>query len=145
MRYLGVDYGSKRVGVAVSDEAGEVALPLSVLPNDKKLLSKIKEIVVEKKIGAIVMGESKNFKGEANVIMEAIHRFKSTLARETGLPVFLEPEFMTSAEADRMNPPASGQNRKSGVRLRRPEAKNVMLDASAAALILQSYLNRGSN
>ena len=145
MRYLGIDYGSKRVGVAVSDEAGKFALPLAVLPNDKKLLSEIKKIIAEKKIEAVVLGESKNFKGEDNAIMKGAREFKVALEKETGLSVFLEPEFMTSAEADRMKPPASGQNRKTGVRLRRPKVTNEMLDASAAAIILQSYLDRRSS
>lgn len=144
MRYLGIDYGSKRVGLAVSDEAGEFALPLAVLPNDQKLLSEIKKIISEKKIEAVVLGESKNFKGEDNEVMADIRKFKTALEKETGLPVLLEPEFMTSAEAKRITPPVSGQNRKTGVRLRRPETKNVMLDASAAALILQSFLNKQS-
>jgi len=145
MRYLGIDYGSKRVGVAVSDEAGKFALPLAVLPNDKKLLSEIKKIIAEKKIEAVVLGESKNFKSKDNAIMKGAREFKVALEKETGLSVFLEPEFMTSAEADRMKPPASGQNRKTGVRLRRPKVTNEMLDASAAAIILQSYLDRRSS
>ena len=142
MRYLGIDYGSKRVGVAVSDEAGEFALPLVVLPNNEKLLLGVKKIVVEKQIGAVVFGESKNFKGEDNVIMPAIREFKTALEKETGLAVHFEAELFTSAEADRMKPPVSGQNRKTGVRLRRPETKNAMLDASAAAIILQSFLSK---
>lgn len=144
MRYLGIDYGSKRVGLAVSDEAGEFALPLSVLSNNQKLLSEIKKIIAEKKVGAVVLGESKNFKGEDNVIMVAIKEFKEVLEKETGLPVFLEPEFMTSAEAERVNTREPEKSRKSGVRLRRPNTKNVMLDAFAAALILQSFLNHKS-
>lgn len=142
MRYLGIDYGSKRVGVAVSDEEGKFALPLSVLPNDRKLLPEIKKIIAEKKVGAMVLGESKNFKGEDNDIMAAIREFKVVLEKEIGLSVFLEPEFMTSAEAKRVNTREPEKSRKSGVRLRRPETKNVMLDASAAALILQSFLNQ---
>ncbi|MDO8664268.1 MAG: Holliday junction resolvase RuvX [Candidatus Liptonbacteria bacterium] len=142
MRYLGIDYGSKRVGVAISDEAGEFALPLTVLANDEKLLLEIKKIIAEKRVGAVVLGESKNFKGEDNVIMKGAREFKISLEKETELPVFLESELFTSAEADRMKPSVFGQNRKTGVRLRRPETKNVMLDASAAALILKSYLDK---
>ena len=145
MRYLGIDYGSKRVGVAVSDEEGKFALPLSVLSNNQKLLPEIKKIIAEKQVGAVVLGESKNFKGEANVIMSAISKFREVLEKEIGLTVHFEAELFTSAEANRMKPPASGQNRKSGVRLRRPETRNVMLDASAAAIILQSYLGRMKN
>ncbi|MBI2476368.1 MAG: Holliday junction resolvase RuvX [Candidatus Taylorbacteria bacterium] len=124
MRYLGIDYGTKRVGVAVSDEEGRFALPLLVLPNDKKVLADIKKIVNNKKIGAVVLGESKNFKGQDNVIMEAVRRFKSALESAVGLPVFFEPEFMTSAEAKRL------------------QGKTAMHDASAAALILKSFLEK---
>ena len=142
MRYLGIDYGSKRVGVALSDEAGEFAMPLVVLENNTELITALKKIVAEKQISAVILGESKNFNGGYNVIMKAIKEFKVMLEKETGLSVVLEPEFMTSAEADRMKPPAFGQNRKSGVRLRRPKVYNKMLDASAAALILKSYLEK---
>jgi putative Holliday junction resolvase len=145
MRYLGIDYGKKRVGVALSDEAEEFALPLVVLPNNSALFSELKKIITEKQIGAIVLGESKNFKGEDNDIMSSARNFKETLERETGLKVLWEPEFMTSAEAERMKPPVSSENRKTGVRLRRPKVKNDMLDASAAALILKSYLERIKN
>ena len=124
MRYLGIDYGAKRVGVAVSNETNEFALPLAVLPNDQDLLSVFKKIIAEKKIEAVVLGESKNFKGEDNRIMAAISDFKASLEREAGLPVFLEPEFMTSAEAEHI------------------QGKTAMHDASAAALILKSYLDK---
>ncbi len=144
MRHLGIDFGSKRVGIALSDEAGEFALPLSVLPNDEKLLPGIKKIISDKEIKAVVMGESKNFKGDDNTIMEAVRRFKANLEGETGLPVFLEPEFLTSAEADRIHTRDFAQSRKSGLRLRQPKVKNDMLDASAAALILQSFFNHKS-
>ncbi|MSU55456.1 MAG: Holliday junction resolvase RuvX [Candidatus Taylorbacteria bacterium] len=141
MRYLGIDYGSKRIGVAVSDEAGEFALPFSVLKNDSSLLSEINKIIDVKKIEAIVLGESKDYKGADNVIMISIRIFKKIIEMETGLPVFLELEFLTSAAADRMNDRPK-QSRRSGLRMRQPKISNVMLDASAAAIILQSYLNR---
>ena len=128
----------------MSDEEGKFALPLSVFSNDKKLLQEIKKIIAEKQIGAVVLGESKNFKGEDNAIMKAIKEFKIALEKETGLPVFLEPEFMTSAEAERMNARDPAKNRKSGVRFRQPKVSNSMLDASAAALILKSYIDKNN-
>ncbi|MDO8591088.1 MAG: Holliday junction resolvase RuvX [bacterium] len=141
MRYLGIDYGTKRVGIALSDEAGEFAMPLIVLQNNNSLFPALKKIILEKKIGAIVLGESKNFKGEDNAIMSDITDFKNKFESETSLPVFLEPEFMTSAEANQ-EPERAGENRRSGLRLRRPKVKNIMHDASAAALILKSYLEK---
>lgn len=127
MRHLGIDYGTRRVGVAISDEAGEFALPFSVLPNDKKLLTATVAICREKNIGAIVVGESKNFSGEDNPLQEKINQFKKELEKTTGLLVELEPEFFTSVEAARLQP------------------KNAKLDASAAALILKSFLDKKSH
>ncbi|HEY4495967.1 MAG TPA: Holliday junction resolvase RuvX [Candidatus Paceibacterota bacterium] len=127
MRYLGIDYGLKRVGVAFSDETGEFALPHSVLPNDKKLLVAVTEICRNKDAKMIVLGESKNFAGEDNLLQEQINQFKKALEKRTGLPIILEPEFFTSAEAARL------------------QEKTVKLDASAAALILKSFLDKKKN
>jgi len=124
MRYLGIDFGTKRVGLAQSDETGKFALPLLVLPNNKKLLAAIATICRNKNIGTIVIGESKNFAGEDNPLQEKINRFKTELEQATNLPVELEPEFFTSAEAARL------------------QGKNAKLDASAAALILKSFLDK---
>src|SRR3989338_9086055 len=68
MRYLGIDFGSKRVGLALSDESGTLAFPYSVVKNDKALLSEIERIVREQKVKLIVMGESRDFKGRDNPI-----------------------------------------------------------------------------
>ena len=123
MKLLGIDYGSKRVGVAFSDEGLQFAMPFSVINNSKDLINEIKEIAEKNGAKEIVMGESKNYKGEANTILPASLNFKMDLESE-GFIVHLEPEFMTSANAERF------------------QGKNDMLDASAAALILQSYLDK---
>ena len=73
MKYLGIDYGKKRVGLAISDDLGNMAFPKAVLENDPELLKKIKEIILNEKVEAVVMGESKNFKGEPNKIMQEIN------------------------------------------------------------------------
>jgi putative Holliday junction resolvase len=129
MRFLGIDYGTKRVGVALSDEAAQFAMPLSVISNSKNLAHLVKEVAeIAKKNGVtdIVLGESKNYKGEANAILEKSLEFKKSL-EETGFVVHLEPEFMTSAHAEKF------------------QGKNDLLDASAAALILQSFLDSSKN
>jgi putative Holliday junction resolvase len=123
MRFLGIDYGSKKVGVALSDEDGEFAIPLSVLKNSKTLLEEVVEIAEENNIGAIVMGESRNYKMEPNAILANSLSFKAELEKK-GYVVIMEPEFMTSENAERL------------------QGKHDMLDASAAALILQSYLDK---
>jgi putative holliday junction resolvase len=122
MRYLGIDYGEKRVGLALSDEQGDFSYPLSVIQNSDNLVSEIKDICKENNVGTIVIGESKNFNQEENPIMKSVKVLKSNLEKETVLPVKLHPEFMTSLEAERL------------------QGHNDMHDASAAALILKSYL-----
>jgi putative Holliday junction resolvase len=123
MKLLGIDYGSKRVGIAFSDENGEFAIPSVVLNNSKNLLKEVLDLAKEKEIKEIVIGESKNYKGEANTILKESLKFKTELEKE-GYIVHLEPEFMTSANAERF------------------QGKNDLIDASAAALILQSFLDK---
>jgi|SRR3989344_3170932 len=126
-RILGIDYGSKRVGVALSDETKTIAVPLAVLPNDRTLFREIKGFCEAHKVEAIVMGESKDFKGNANPIMKQISAFKAELERDLDLPAHFEPEFLTSEHA------------------KRAEGEHPLLDASAAALILQSFLDGKKN
>ena len=123
MKYLGIDYGTKRIGVAVSDDTGTIAFPLTTVLSDREALNRIAALVGENKVGGVVLGESRDYKNEPNDVMEDIEQFKKDLEELARLPVVYEPEFMTSAQASR-------------------EGNTKDLDASAAALILQGYLNR---
>jgi methionine--tRNA ligase beta chain len=124
MKYLGIDYGEKRVWIAVSDNDGKVAFPKIVLENNADLFTKISEFCTENKAEAIVIGESKNYKGEENKINPKIISFKKELATVAKLPVFLEPEFMSSMQVEKTF------------------GKTEMLDASAASIILQTFLDK---
>lgn len=123
MRILGIDYGEKNVGLAVSDELLNMAFPLLVLNNTESLVTEIVSICKEKEVKEIVVGESKNFQGKENEIMKEIKPFVEKLKEETGLLIHFHPEFLTSVEAERI------------------QGKNDLHDASAAALILNSYLD----
>jgi putative Holliday junction resolvase len=127
MKYIGIDYGKKRIGIAVSDENGQFALPKEVFANDDKLIEKICLLVKEVKAEAIIIGESKDYKGKDNLIMKEINMFKEKLGAVIPIPIHFEPEFMTSFAAQRF------------------QGKNALHDASAAALILQSFLDRGGS
>ncbi|MBX4210876.1 Holliday junction resolvase RuvX [Candidatus Parcubacteria bacterium] len=124
MRYLGIDYGSKRVGIALSDESGEFSIPHSVLKNDKELSETIAHICKENHVTEIIIGESLDYNKKPNPIMKKITAFKIELEEKLKLPVHLEPEFMTSQEAAHI------------------QGHNSLTDASAAALILKSYLDK---
>src|SRR3989344_5597311 len=146
MRYLGIDYGEKRIGIALSDEKGKMAFAYGVIANHgaEKVSAEIKKICAENSVGKIILGKSLNYKGEANPIMAKIEPFKTALEKETGLPVSYQNETLTSAEARR---PISGPRKRPPVLNKRksPEKEKkarMKIDASAAALILRSYLDK---
>jgi putative Holliday junction resolvase len=123
MKYLSIDYGAKKVGIATSDDEGRMAYPCMISENNTSLMSDIKEIVKAMNIKEIVIGESIDQNGKPNPIMKDIRAFAVRLEDELDLPVHFEKEFMTSLEARRFQ----GQH---------------IVDDSAAALILQRYLDR---
>lgn len=126
MRYLGIDYGSKRIGLALSDEAGTMGFPYAIIDNAPSLIERVAGLVREKKVGAIVIGESRTLSGNENLIARAAHAFGDALAHSAGVPVYYESEVFTSEEA-RQQP---------------DREKHAHVDDSAAALILTSYLSR---
>jgi putative holliday junction resolvase len=135
MKYLGIDYGTKRIGLARSDSNGTLAFPHGVVKAGAGALSAIHEVIKKEEIEKIVLGESNNFKGEPNAVMENITEFKKDLEELTGLVVEYEAEFLSSAAAARQYDGDFGRGDK---------PSQEKLDASAAAMILQSYLDRHS-
>ena len=133
MRYLGVDYGSSKIGLALSDESGAMGFPHSIIPNTPKLVDELCAFVAKENIGAVVIGESRNLAGGDNPIAEEAPAVGALLTERAGVPVFYESEVFTSTEARRV----PGKEIKS-----RSPKKHVAVDASAAALILTGYLTR---
>ena len=115
MRYLGIDYGEKRIGLATSDEAGKLAFPLQVLPNDAKIFGKLQEVILKENITEIVIGE-------ADLILNEVEVFEKELVQRFKMAVHRQKEELTTLEARRYQKDAA--------------------DARAAALILQRYLDR---
>lgn len=123
-RFLGIDYGTKRIGIAISDENRSIAFPKEIISNDKKMFEKIAQIIKKENISEIVIGESVNFKGKPNLVAKDIEFFISELKKKFKLPIHKQKEFLTSVEA------------------RRYRTKSGHVDASASALILQRYLDK---
>ena len=136
MKYLGIDYGTKRIGLATSDGGGMMAFPYSTVKAGPRALSDIDAICKKEGVEKVIIGESRNFKGEANAVMESIVEFKKDLEELTRLPAEYEVEFLSSAAAARQYEGDFGRGEK-------PSQKK--LDAAAAAVILQSYLDRHKN
>lgn len=127
MRHLGIDYGTKRIGVALSDEGGTMAFPHAILENTKKSVGQVKEICDRERVGIIVVGESLDYKGQPNLVKIEADKFIIEIQKATNLPVVEEREFLSTQQA------------------RFHQAEKEHVDDSAAAIILQSYLDRKNN
>ena len=133
MRYIGIDFGSKKIGIALSDEAGTMGFPHSIIANTPSALSDVLALIEKERVEGIVMGKSIDLSGEPNPIAGAAQTFAEELAARTGLPAAYESEVFTSEEA-RQAPHKMEKTR--------APARHEPVDASAAALILTSYLSR---
>ena len=143
MRFLGIDYGTKRIGVAISDENGTLAFPKEIILNDSGVFKRLEDIVKEEYVKEFVIGESVDFSGKLNALSARIEVFILELKERFKLPVHKQKEFLTSVEARR------GKNGKAGLNPSQAHSKvkqikSGRVDAKAAALILQRYLDRRS-
>jgi putative pre-16S rRNA nuclease len=132
MRCLGIDFGSSRIGIAISDELGMLAHPLETIPNDSLFLSKLQKIVLEKGISRIVVGIPRNMDGSYGPAAEKAKLFLSQLKSEfPGVQFVSWDERLTTVEAQRLLHAAGRDIKKS-----RP-----VIDQVAAQVLLQSYLD----
>jgi putative Holliday junction resolvase len=122
MRYLGIDYGGKRIGLAVSSE--NIAFPHSVVDNNANTVGIIRQIVEKEKIGGVVVGDTRTISGKENPITRSADAFVEQLKGEITIPVERVFEAMSSIEASRYAEKGDEHN-----------------DAAAAAVILQRYLD----
>lgn len=136
MRILGLDFGSKTVGVAVSDELLLTAQGLEIVrrqsPNKlRQTLARIQEIVTEYQVERIVLGFPKNMNNTEGERCEKTKEFKEMLERRTGLEVVLWDERLTTVSADKYM-------METGIRR---ENRKQYVDEIAAVFILQGYLD----
>ena len=123
MRTLGIDYGAKRIGIAISDAAGGFAFPKGVIPNDASALDAILALVASEKIGAVVVGDTRAANGAENPVTFEADRFCEALEEKLEIPMHRAWEAWSSAEAGRFA----------------PDGKHD--DSAAAAIILQRFLD----
>jgi putative Holliday junction resolvase len=137
MRLLGIDYGTKRTGIALSDEGGRVAFPHCTLSTNNQLVTEIQNIVEEYKVEKIVMGESKNFAMQDNLLMFQIRECKADLEDAISVPIEMHTEFMTSSQVASEHFGAIKNDTRAGDKER--QVKNI--DARAASVMLQGYID----
>ncbi len=136
MRIMGLDYGSKTVGVAVSDALGLTAQGVEIIRrrSEKRLrqtLARIDELIEEYQVGSIVLGFPKNMDNTIGDRAEKSLEFQEILKKRTGLPVVMWDERLTTIEANRTM---------TETRVRREDRKKYV-DELAAMFILQGYLD----
>jgi putative Holliday junction resolvase len=133
MRSLGIDFGERRIGLAISDDEGRFAVPLECLErrSDRQAIGTLREIVRREQVERLVIGEPCDSDGDPTLLAGRIRRFGERLASATDLPVCWTNEHLTSVEAER-------QLRERGVDLRRNKDRVDML---AAKIILQDVLD----
>ncbi|OGG89178.1 hypothetical protein A2592_00565 [Candidatus Kaiserbacteria bacterium RIFOXYD1_FULL_42_15] len=122
MRKMGIDYGSKKTGLALTDESGTMAFPHSVISTNSDLLKNIISLIEKEQVGEVVIGYSLDRDGSPNKIHTAVEGLMLDLTLAIGLPIHLQPEQYTTQAAIRL------------------QGKTAMTDAAAAALILDSYI-----
>lgn len=123
MKFLGIDYGQKRIGLAISDDEGKIAFPYKVVYNKSGVLDEILSVLKKEKITKIIIGLPVPFSGKENKQTEEVKIFAKKLEQKIKLPVEFQNEILTTKSA------------KAG-------SSKEILDASAAAVILQSYLDK---
>jgi putative Holliday junction resolvase len=138
MRYLAIDYGTKRTGLAICDQSETIASPLAVIQADgNKLLNKIVEVIKTENIEAVVIGVPFNMDNSQGPQAKLALKFAEQLKKLIQLPIYFQDERLSSFEAEEKIAPANFTRKK----------KKQRLDAIAAAQILESFLEqkRGNN
>ena len=133
MRVLAIDHGTKRIGIALSDETGTVASPLEFIPAEPfaDFLKRLKDLLREKQVEQILIGMPRNMDGSYGPAAMKVREFIAVLNETIAIPIKVWDERLTSAQANRMLIQAD---------VRRDQRK-LKADAAAAAILLQSYLD----
>lgn len=136
MRYLGIDYGEKRIGLSYGDELGvAVPLPATVAPLKTDRLNTIETIISERKITQLIVGYPYNMDGSIGFKAKEVDVFISQLEARFHLPVHRIDERLTTYEA-------VDSLKKSGKKIGRESRKSGDVDSRAAMIILQDFLDQ---
>jgi putative Holliday junction resolvase len=133
MRVLALDHGTKRMGLAISDELGMIAQPLEYILAEPfaQFLARLKDIIRDKEVELLLVGMPRNLDGSYGPAALKVQEFVAVLKETIGIPIRTWDERLTSAQANRFLIQA-------GVRR---QARKQKVDKTAAAILLQSYLD----
>lgn len=133
MRVLSIDHGSKRMGLAISDEGKMIALPLEYFPAEpfQAFVNRVKQLIKEKEVELILVGLPRNMDGSYGSAALKVREFVAVLHETVGVPIKTWDERLTSAQANRFM--IEGNVRR--------DKRKEKVDQTAAAILLQSYLD----
>jgi putative holliday junction resolvase len=136
MRILALDPGTKRIGVAVSDETKTIAQPLEWIPAEPfaGFLERLKQLLLEKEIDLVLIGLPRNMNGTYGPAAQKAEIFAAALKVAITVPILMRDERLTSLQANKMM--IQGNVRR--------DKRKQKVDQMAAALLLQSYLDAGT-
>ena len=132
-KILAIDYGKKRIGLAISDSKKSIAFPLNTIEN-KEIFLYLKEIILSEKIEAIVLGEPKSLNNKVNILFLEVIKFKKKIISLFSLPVHLVDERFTSKIASKIILDANIKKMK--------RRDKFLIDKVSASLILETYLKK---
>ncbi len=137
MIYLGLDLGSKTLGLSISDKSGLIATPLEVVKynNYEELLNMLEKIVLEKKVDVFVLGNPINLSGKESIRSKISLEFKDILIQRFNKEVIMQDERFSTIEAERILIDSNISRKK----------RKEVVDKMASCIILQSYLDRRNN
>ncbi len=124
MKYLGIDFGLKRVGIAISDTSGSIAFPREIFENNDALTQRIVKLIADEHIEGVVVGDTRAASGAPNVASLSADLFLEEIAEAVAVPIHRGFEAWSSVEASRYAPPGKRRD-----------------DSAAAAIILQRFLD----
>jgi putative holliday junction resolvase len=131
MRYLSIDYGNKKTGLAICDQTETFVSPLMGLPTSTELISKIIEIIKEENVEAIVLGLPLNMDDSVGPQAKKVQAFAKQIKKQSDIPIFFQDERLSTFAA---------QEKLVGRELTHKKKKS-RIDALAAAEILQTFLD----
>lgn len=132
-RILAIDFGTKRIGLAITDPLKMFAIPFDTLPNNTSTITEIIKIINEKNVKQIILGYPVKESGEETSIAPLINRFKKELENKTGIQIQLVDERYSSDIASKRI--------LESVKSKKKRRDKSLIDKNAAAVILEDYLN----
>ncbi len=132
-RILAIDFGSKRIGLALSDPLKIFAYPYKTLSNDEKLIPDLLKIISENKVVKIILGYPLKENGEKSETTKLVEDFNIKLSESTSLPVILRDERYSSSIAQ--------ERILQSVKSKKKRQDKSLIDKTAAAVILQEFLD----